>query len=130
MTSSLLESFDRSRFETVLFKTKMRTRLFLFLSGAIYPLAFSPFDIWPLAFVSIILLIIALLKTRLLSGFKIGYYWGLGCFSIGTSWVYVSIHEFGFVPWPGAVLLTFAFAAFFRVVVDDSTPFPSAPSKS
>jgi apolipoprotein N-acyltransferase len=107
----MLSSFVK-RFDHLVFKTKMRTRLSLFFSGCIYPLAFSPFDIWPLAFVSIIFLTSALIKKRTLSGFKIAYYWGLGCFSVGASWVYVSIHEFGFVPVPGAILLTFFFVAF------------------
>jgi len=112
MVSLFVESHESSWLDTVLFKTKMRTRLSLFISGCIYPLAFSPFDIWPLAFVSIVFLTSALIKNRVLSGFKMAYYWGLGCFSVGASWVYVSIHEFGFVPVPGAILLTFAFVAF------------------
>ena len=107
MVSSVVE-----RMESLVFKTKMRTRFSLFISGSIYPLAFSPFDIWPLAFLSLIFLTSALIKPRILSGFKLAYYWGLGCFSVGASWVYVSIHEFGFVPIPGAILLTFAFVAF------------------
>ena len=92
--------------------SRWRTVIFLLLSGALFPIAFAPFAIWPLAFVSIIFLLIILLSKTELSGFKIGFYWGVGCFSVGASWVYVSIHEFGFVPWYGASLLTLLFVCF------------------
>jgi apolipoprotein N-acyltransferase len=94
------------------FKTKLSSRLVMFAAGLLYPLAFAPFNAWPLAFVAITLLLIGLSQARPISAFKLGFYWGLGCFSLGASWVYVSIHEFGYVPWPGASLLTFAFVAY------------------
>ncbi len=80
----------------------------LVVAGAIYPLAFSPFDIWPLAFVSLFWLLASLFSDSI-SAFKSGFCWGLGCFGAGASWVYVSIHEFGFVPAFGAVCLTLLF---------------------
>lgn len=107
MTSSLVDSYCNR-----LFKTRWRTRLLLIFSGMLFPLAFAPIDFWPLAFISLIFLLIALRKNTLLSHFKLGYYWGLGSFSIGASWVYVSIHEFGYVPWLGAAALTGLFIAF------------------
>ncbi len=94
------------------FQSRLKTGLLLFLSGAIYPLAFSPFDFWPLIFVSIVPLLFSLTKQTSLSAFKLGFYWGLGAFSVGASWVYVSIHEFGFVPWYGAIPLTLLFVAY------------------
>jgi len=100
------------KMQALLFGSSTRCRISQLIGGALYPFAFSPFEIWPLAFVSLFFLLFALLKPRALSGFKLGFYWGIGCFLVGASWVYVSIHEFGFVPIAGAVLLTLLFAAY------------------
>ena len=42
----------------------------------------------------------------------LGYAFGLGFFGAGVSWIYVSLHDFGGMPLPMAVLATFAFCAF------------------
>ncbi|WP_196139471.1 apolipoprotein N-acyltransferase [Aliikangiella sp. G2MR2-5] len=86
-----------------------RLRTSLLISGAVYPLAFEPFGWWLLAFLSIIFLCLVILSDKVLSNFKVGLYWGLGAFGVGASWVYVSIHEFGFVPMIGAAALTLLF---------------------
>ncbi|MCK5360530.1 MAG: apolipoprotein N-acyltransferase, partial [Gammaproteobacteria bacterium] len=41
----------------------------------------------------------------------LGFLFGLGLFGAGASWVYVSIHEFGFMPAPLAAFLVFLFVA-------------------
>ncbi|MCW8878201.1 MAG: apolipoprotein N-acyltransferase [Kangiellaceae bacterium] len=92
--------------------TQWRSRFSLFLAGVIYPLAFAPFEFWPAAFISIIFLLACLMRPSKMSAFKKAYYWGVGCFLIGASWVYVSIHEFGYVPMLGAAALTLIFVAF------------------
>lgn len=94
-----------------------RTVIALLIAGAIYPLAFSPIDFWPLAFLSVIFVLMVLLKSSALdkpplSSFKIGFYWGIGCFAVGASWVYVSIHEFGHASWWLASLLTLLFVIY------------------
>ncbi|TQV87836.1 apolipoprotein N-acyltransferase [Aliikangiella coralliicola] len=94
------------------FKTPLKSRISLFLSGALFPLAFAPVNLWPLIFVSFFFFVTALIRSVPLSPFKIGYYWGLGCFLVGVSWVYVSIHEFGYVPVLGAASLTLLFVVF------------------
>ena len=84
----------------------------MLFAGALYPLAFAPFGFWPAAFVSLIPLLYSSINTASLSAFKCGFYWGIGAFSVGASWVYVSIHEFGFVPVIGAALMTMAFVLY------------------
>lgn len=87
-------------------------RILMLISGAIYPLAFAPFGFWPATFLSLFPLIYVSIRPTALSAFKSGFYWGGGAFGVGASWVYVSIHEFGFVPMLGAGLMTLAFVCY------------------
>ncbi len=101
-------------------------RILLILIGGIYPLGFSPFDIWPFTLVSIILLVNEIVarvaenkesaNSKKLSLFSIGLYWSYGAFGVGTSWVYVSIHEFGHAPVVGAVAISFLFVLTLSIV--------------
>jgi len=80
-------------------------------AGALTPLALAPFDLWPLALLSIALFYVGL---RTLSPGKAalrGWFYGLGVFAAGTSWVYVSIHDYGAAPAPLAAILTLGFVA-------------------
>jgi apolipoprotein N-acyltransferase len=67
--------------------------------GALLPLAFAPFSIWPLAF-----LIPALLLTAIQSSpsarniFFVGWIFGIGYFGFGVYWIYNSLHDFGMAP--------------------------------
>ncbi len=68
-------------------------------AGATMPLAFAPFNFWPVAILSPALLIFQLefLHTRR-QVFWLGYVWGLGYFGFGVSWIYNSLHVFGQAP--------------------------------
>ena len=77
---------------------KIYIYLIALLSGAIGVLAFSPFDYWPLAYISILGLLFVghnpVKKTALLASFL----WGIGFFTVGINWIHVSIYEFGGAP--------------------------------
>ena len=91
--------------------SKRRTQLIALSvgAGAIFTLGLSPFDIWPLAVLSVAALA-ALLRHRSPSeGLLIGWLYGVGFFGSGVSWVYVSIHVYGQAPPPLALLLTIIF---------------------
>lgn len=81
-------------------------------AGCLMPLALAPLGIWPLA--AIAPAILAWLcwqqpsRTLILNHF----FFGLGMFGVGISWVFVSIHNFGNAPLPLAVLLTAIFVTF------------------
>jgi apolipoprotein N-acyltransferase len=74
--------------------------------GALLPLAFAPFDLWPVA-----ILLLALL-FRLWQGQSPrratwrGFLFGLGAFTTGIYWVYISLHDYGHAPAAFAVLTT------------------------
>ncbi len=65
------------------------------LSGGLYVIAFSPLQQYWLAFVVPALLLYCWKDASVKQAFYRGFLFGLGEFGIGTSWVYVSIHQFG-----------------------------------
>ncbi len=67
-------------------------------SGALATLAFAPYHWWPMAILSITVLLGCLHKLSPRHGALIGFLWGLGQFGSGISWVHVSIANFGGVP--------------------------------
>ena len=78
--------------------------------GAVITLSLAPFNFWPAALLGPGLLYLLLRDTAPRQAAGLGWLFGLGLFASGTSWVYVSIHDYGHAaPWL-AGLLTFAFA--------------------
>jgi apolipoprotein N-acyltransferase len=64
-------------------------------AGALLPLSFSPFHVWLLQPIALGCLYLLLLETGPKPAAWTGWGFGLGMFGVGTSWVYVSIHDFG-----------------------------------
>ena len=81
------------------------------IAGAIAPLAFAPYGIWPLGIISLLMLLLCLRQADAPQGFLRGWLYGLGLFGSGTSWVYVSIHVYGNASPALASVLTFIFVA-------------------
>jgi apolipoprotein N-acyltransferase len=53
-------------------------------------------------------------------GALLGFAFGMGCFTVGVSWLYISMHDYGGMPAPlaaGALLLFCAYLALFHAVV-------------
>jgi apolipoprotein N-acyltransferase len=83
-----------------------------FLGGAASVLAFAPFELHPLAFLTFASLIHLWISAPPRRCAWTGFWFGLGLFGAGVSWVYVSLHQFGGMPAPVAGFATVAFCAF------------------
>ena len=69
-----------------------------FLGGAIYPLAFAPFEIWPIALASLVLLFFAseqVFQRSFLLRLLVPLVFAIGMYAVGTSWVHSSFQSVG-----------------------------------
>ena len=86
--------------------------LLALLSGALLPLAFAPFDLTPLLFLSLALQFWLWSCSRSHNhAFWLGWWFGLGLFGVGASWIQVSLHQFDGINLPLSLLLTLLFVA-------------------
>mgnify|MGYP000299588056 CR=1 FL=1 len=77
------------------------------ISGALFPLGLAPLSYWPLTLGSM-LAIAWLSRTTTQSSFWLGWWYGLGVFGVGVSWVSASMAVSGTPP-----VLTFLLTALF-----------------
>ena len=84
--------------------------IFAVICGAISVAAFEPLGWAPLAVASLVGLFFIWNQSNSSQGFWTGFGFGLGQFGIGVSWVYVSLHVYGFMPPLLAALLVAGFA--------------------
>lgn len=85
--------------------------LLALVAGTLTTLSLAPFDIWPLALVSVGLIYFGLRDLTAKHAAGRGWCYGFGLFASGVSWVYVSIHDFGSAPPILAGGLTLGFVA-------------------
>lgn len=69
--------------------------LLVLVAGALVPLAFAPFGFFPLAPLSVALLIAGWLAVRPKRALLRGWLYGVGQFGVGASWIYISIERYG-----------------------------------
>ncbi|MDP3560049.1 MAG: apolipoprotein N-acyltransferase [Legionellaceae bacterium] len=103
------------RFSTI----SLSSRWIGLFAGLLLPLAFAPFHLPGIGFLSIALLYNATLKIslsnppkRLRALFSLGFHYGIGFFSFGVSWVFISIHEYGHLHPLLSALITGVFIAY------------------
>jgi len=80
-------------------------------AGLLMVPAFAPFDLFWLAPLSLLALLILIHHCTPRQALAIGYVFGLGCFGAGVYWVYISMHTFGGAPAPLAAVMTVALIA-------------------
>ena len=82
-------------------------------AGAASVFAFSPFDFPVAALAAFALLAHEWVRAESpRAAFGSGWWFGLGLFGAGVSWIYVSMHRYGGMPAPLAALATLIFCAF------------------
>ena len=89
-----------------------------YLLGAIAVLGFAPFYLFPAAVLALIGIIYLWLKARSAkTAFKLGFQFGLGLYGVGIYWIYISLHDFGGMPWWFAGFSTLCLCAFMALFV-------------
>ena len=85
------------------------------ISGAALPLAFSPFDLYPLAVLLPAVLFALWRGVSPARAFVRGGLFGLGTFGVGVSWVFVSMYDNGGMGAALSVLITVLFVVILSV---------------
>jgi apolipoprotein N-acyltransferase len=84
-----------------------------FVAGAAAVLGFSPLDFFPATLAALVVLVhlwVRAASPRI--AFRLGFFFGLGLYGAGVSWVYVSLNRFGAMPMLLAAGATLGFCAF------------------
>src|SRR3990167_3095697 len=85
--------------------------LIALVTGGVLPFAFAPFHVYFIAFLSAALMLCLWLRATPWQAFWQGGFFGIGLFTAGASWVYISIHTYGGASVPLATLITALFIA-------------------
>ncbi|MEZ0287624.1 MAG: apolipoprotein N-acyltransferase, partial [Methylophilus sp.] len=81
--------------------------------GALTVLGFAPYYLFWLPWFSLaILLLLWQLASSAGQVFKLGLAFGIGLYCVGIYWIYISLHDFGGMPWWFAGFSTFCLCAF------------------
>lgn len=81
------------------------------LLGVLLTLAFAPFGIFPFAVIAPAGLLALIINKSPKRAFWLGWTFGVGLFSSGVYWIYISINSYGDVPALGAGAITAGFIA-------------------
>lgn len=93
-------------------RERYRAAVLAAAAGALLPMAFAPFHLFPLAVVSPAILFYLWHRSDPRQSALLGFLYGLAAFVVGVSWVYVTMHVFGKMAPPLALLATFLFVSY------------------
>jgi len=91
------------------------------MAGCLVPLSFAPFNIWPLSIIALVIFALLIKDQPLKSVLSRCWFFGVGMYGVGVSWIYVSISGFGGAPAPLAAFLVIVFV--FSMAAIFSAPF-------
>lgn len=97
---------------TTLFAHQWLRAILAFITGACGFLAFSPYDFWPAAIISLGGLLAVTLNRSCRQAGCLAFVWGFSFFGIGVHWIYVSIAQFGGLSCPVNIALVVLLAAY------------------
>jgi apolipoprotein N-acyltransferase len=97
----------------MLLNTPWLQRLAALLLGALAVFGYAPFYLYPIPILTLAGLFFLWRSAQTpRQSFQLGYFYGLGLFGAGVSWIYVSLHDFGGMPLAAAAVATTGFCAF------------------
>ncbi len=97
--------------------TPIKTHGIALLAGAICVFGFAPYSLYPLPILALSTLFILWQRAVTpMAATKVGFWFGLGLFSSGISWIYVALHDYGDMPMWLALPATLLFAAFLALL--------------
>ncbi len=91
--------------------------LIVLIAGALLPLAFAPINIYSLSFFSLATLCYFWMDAKPSQAFWTGLVYGIGFFSVGVSWVFISINTYGNTPLLISIVMTALFILIFSVYI-------------
>lgn len=89
----------------------------VFIAGGLLPLAFSPVNFYLIAVLSPAVLFYAFLLATPRRAAWLGWWFGMGLFGVGVSWVFVAIYVFGLSSIFASVILTFLSISFIALFI-------------
>lgn len=89
--------------------------LLSFIAGAGMVFCYAPFSYWPLSFLCILVWFTQLQQRSPKQSFYQGLSFGFGWFTVGISWVHVSLASFGGLPLPATLLLMALLCAYLAI---------------
>lgn len=102
-------------------KPTFKKHLSLMVSGCLVPLGFAPFNTWIVTLLCLTFLYQQITTHKSENILSLVIAFNLGTFLTGTSWIFISINKYGFVPAPFALLATFLFCLLLTCL--NSIPF-------
>jgi apolipoprotein N-acyltransferase len=99
-----------------LLNNRTASSLAAFVLGCASVAAFAPLGLYPLLLVTFAWLIHAWRDAPPKRCFVLGFWFGLGLFGAGVSWIYVSLHDIGGMPAPVAAFTTLLLCAFLALL--------------
>ncbi len=93
-----------------------RGELTALLAGVLIPLSLAPYSGWPLSLAASAALAITLNGCSGWRSFFRAFLFGIGAYGAGVSWIYVSIHDFGFTGAALATVMTAVFVLFIALL--------------
>lgn len=100
---------------SLILKPQLTRSMIALCTGACGTLAFSPYDIWPASLCALTGLLTIILNRTPLQATWLGFIWGIGLFSTGINWVYISLDAFSCMPRLTNVLLTVLLTAYLSI---------------
>jgi len=114
MVKALLNSFLPSSPTTFLSNFKVLC-LLSFIAGLSLVFAYAPFGIWPITLIVPALWLSLMHNKPIKKATTCGFFFGLGWFGSGISWVHVSIDKFGGMPFAITLILMVMLCAYLAI---------------